>query len=309
MTGDLDQAAISRVERMGMRMLDAHSGSVLFDAALDSAEPVVVAAEFETATLIARAADGVLPDLLTELVLIRTRRVPVEPTGGRLLAELAAAPEDKRETMALTLTREHIAAVLGLPAGSAVHPETAFSELGLDSLSAIELRNRLSAATGMRLPATLVFDYPTAAALAGFLLSKVTVTAATSVVDEQLAALRAFLAVPPSRAERDRLTAGLHELLAETRVATEPTVTQEEIADASLEDLFDIIDQQHEGPQRRARDASEAKTGICRKPCSAVDLYNGSIRKGGAEAGEMTACLGAASPGCDVGTSPKRVTS
>ncbi|MFI5717448.1 type I polyketide synthase [Nocardia sp. NPDC051750] len=245
MTGDLDQAAISRVERMGMRMLDEHSGSALFDAALGFAEPVVIAAEFETRTLMARAGDGVLPDLLAELVPTRTRRAPAESTGGRLLAELAATAEDKREILALTRTREHIAAVLGLPTGGALHAEAAFSELGIDSLSAIELRNRLSAATGMRLPATLVFDYPTAAALAGFLLSKVTVT---SVVDEQLAALRAFLAAPPSGAERDRLTAGLHELLAEARVAAVPAVTQEEVEDASLEDLFKIIDQQHEGP-------------------------------------------------------------
>ncbi|MEU4312765.1 SDR family NAD(P)-dependent oxidoreductase [Nocardia sp. NPDC024068] len=248
MTGDLDQAAIGRVERMGLRMLDEHSGSALFDAALGVAEPVVIAAEFETTTLVARAADGVLPDLLTELVPTRTRRVPAGPTGGRLLAELAAAPADKRETLALTRTREHIAAVLGLPAGGALHAETAFSDLGLDSLSAIELRNRLSGATGMRLPATLVFDYPTAAALAGFLLSKITVTPAPSVVDEQLATLRAFLAAPPSSVERDRLTAGLHELLAEARVAAVPTVTQEEVEDASLEDLFKIIDQQHEEP-------------------------------------------------------------
>ncbi|MGI5218907.1 SDR family NAD(P)-dependent oxidoreductase [Nocardia sp. CA-290969] len=248
MTGDLDQAAISRVERMGMRMLDEHSGPALFDAALGSAEPVVIAAEFETTTLLARAADRALPELLTDLVPARTRRMPAGPAGGRLLAELAAAPEDKRETLALTRTREHIAAVLGLPAGGALHAETAFSELGLDSLSAIELRNRLSSATGMRLPATLVFDYPTAAALAGFLLSKIPVASATSAVDEQLAALRAFLAAPPSRAERERLTAGLHELLAEARVAAGPAVTQEEVENASLEDLFKIIDQQHEGP-------------------------------------------------------------
>ncbi|MFD0800726.1 acyl carrier protein, partial [Streptomonospora algeriensis] len=84
-------------------------------------------------------------------------------------AALADMPPDERRSALVELVREHAAAVLGLASGTALRPEHQLTEAGIDSLTAVELRNRLSAATGLRLPATILFDHPSPQALAGAL--------------------------------------------------------------------------------------------------------------------------------------------
>ncbi|WP_432004300.1 type I polyketide synthase, partial [Streptomyces sioyaensis] len=117
--------------------------------------------------------------------------------AGKLLQHLAGLSESERAAMVLDVVRSYVATVLGYAGPSAVDPERAFSDLGFDSLSAVELRNGMNGITGLRLPATLVFDYPTCAVLADFLLAELSDTAA----DDGSATAPA--AVPAGQPEHD----------------------------------------------------------------------------------------------------------
>nr|WP_217189777.1 type I polyketide synthase [Streptomyces buecherae] len=173
MTGHLDAADLSRLRRAGTTPLSDAVGLAHFDAALDADRAAVVAMGFDPGA--ARVALGAqrVPPLLRRLVAAPARRVAAAGAGpaaggARALVErLTAVPEAERGRLLLGLVREQTALVLSYASSGDVGADQAFKQLGVDSLTAVELRNRLSAATGLRLPATLVFDHPTPAALAG----------------------------------------------------------------------------------------------------------------------------------------------
>ncbi|KJS52288.1 polyketide synthase, partial [Streptomyces rubellomurinus subsp. indigoferus] len=138
----------------------------LFDAALARPEAVLAPVRLDLAGR--HAAE--LPPLLAGLATRRPGTDRTAPDTGRALARrLAAAPAAEQQRHLVDLVRTHAAAVLGHPDGGAIDPDRAFSELGLDSLAALELRNRVNAFTGLRLPATVLFDHPSASALAAHL--------------------------------------------------------------------------------------------------------------------------------------------
>lgn len=113
-----------------------------------------------------------IPPLFTGLV-----RVPVSGAteGARksLIRRLASTPESERRRVTLDLVRTEVAKVLGHSSPEDIEPDRAFSELGFDSLTAIEFRNRLIAVSGIQLPATLAFDYPSSDALSEYLLEQI----------------------------------------------------------------------------------------------------------------------------------------
>ncbi|HEX6687221.1 MAG TPA: SDR family NAD(P)-dependent oxidoreductase, partial [Solirubrobacterales bacterium] len=155
--------------RLGFARMTPEQGLELFDAARELPEAVLAPVRFDAAALRARAEGGTLAPILAGLTPATARR---EETRGSLGALLAETPEAERSGVVLELVRSNAAAVLGHASAAEVEPERAFRELGLDSLGAVELRNRLGAATGLDVGATVVFDYPSSAALAEYLLAE-----------------------------------------------------------------------------------------------------------------------------------------
>ncbi|MGA2164282.1 MAG: SDR family NAD(P)-dependent oxidoreductase, partial [Solirubrobacteraceae bacterium] len=162
-----------RMARAGVKALSPEQGLALFDAALELDRCALLPVAFDLGALRNAAREQRLPQLLGELVQApSTRRAGPARGRGSLARRLAAVAPEERERNVLELVREHAAAVLGHSSAQAVAPEQAFKDLGFDSLAAVELRNRLAAECGLRLTATLVFDHPTPAALARFLIAE-----------------------------------------------------------------------------------------------------------------------------------------
>ncbi|WP_328615514.1 SDR family NAD(P)-dependent oxidoreductase [Amycolatopsis sp. NBC_00355] len=162
MTGRLAAADHARLARAGLAALPDERGLALFDAARRLDRPFVVAADLDVAAL-RRGGEDVPPPL-------RGLAGTTAPQGSRARP---SGPEGLLE-----LVRAQVAAVLGYTGAGEVAPDKAFKDLGFDSLSSVELRNVLSAATGLRLPATVVFDQPTPLALAAYLRDELTGTSA-----------------------------------------------------------------------------------------------------------------------------------
>ncbi|WP_143645364.1 type I polyketide synthase, partial [Streptomyces antioxidans] len=182
MTGELDQADRSRMSRGGVAALATHEGKALFDAAGRAGEPLLVPVRLDLAAARTEAAaTGVVAPLMSGLVRVPARRTAEDSAGtGALAQRLARLNEPEQLQTLLALVRTQVAAVLGYATADSVDPDRAFRDLGFDSLTAVELRNRMNAVTGMRLPATLVFDYPTSLVLAEHLRDELAGTRAQS---------------------------------------------------------------------------------------------------------------------------------
>jgi acyl carrier protein len=255
MAGALTGASARRLRAAGSPPLTTSQGLALFDAALATAEPYLVPlGPGLTAFTAGQPGQAGLPPLFRGLDPgIRAAR-PAAASGqadaADLIQQLTAMPPAQRPGHLITLVRTHAAAVLGYPTPSAVDPANEFRELGFDSLTAVELRNRLSAATGLRLSATFVFDYPNPIALASHLVAQLVSPESGPAPISPLAELdrlEAVLAVAaPDDTTRSGVTLRLQQLLDKWRAAeaSGPAGVADQIELGSTDEIFDFIDHQ-----------------------------------------------------------------
>jgi acyl carrier protein len=252
MTSTLSDNDMKRMARSGMPPMTAGQGLALLEAALGVDASVIVPIRLDLAVI---RSQGHVPALLRGLAGAPGRRAAAGagPQSTATLADhLAGLTEPAREALLVDLVCDQVAAVLGHASGDEIEPERSFQEIGFDSLTSVELRNRLSVVSGLRLPATLVFDYPTPQALAGYLRSEVQVEE-VSPAEPVLAELdrldSVLAAVPAGDAEaRGRITARLRVLLTGWDIPSDEPAADparpDELDAADEDSIFDLIDRE-----------------------------------------------------------------
>jgi 4-hydroxyphenylalkanoate synthase len=174
MTAHLSGRDLARLNRDGLAAMSPGQALELFDAALTVDHPVVVAARLDRAVLDTRALRGELPALFSGLARRPRRRltediVDAAQSRSALAQRLHALAPDDRHSLLVEMVCSHAAAVLGHAAPEEIDPDTAFGDLGFDSLTGVELRNHFKTATGLPLSPTLIFDHPTPTAVAAYI--------------------------------------------------------------------------------------------------------------------------------------------
>ncbi|PVC77032.1 hypothetical protein DBP20_34870 [Streptomyces sp. CS131] len=230
-----------------MSTLTTQDGMDAFSAACAAGRPLVVPMAFRPAAL--RGSDQV-PPLFRTLVPRQKQRTEAGPADpAALRAALSAVTEADQRRILLDLVRSQVATTLGFATAGHIDVDRGFLELGLDSLTGVELRNRLAAGTGLRLPATLVFDHPNCTELARYLrreLKPEPVREADRLLAE-LARLETDLArVDGDKEGRARVAARLRALA--DRCNGEQTRPEENLDSASIEDVFDLLDTEFDTP-------------------------------------------------------------
>ncbi|WP_424384929.1 type I polyketide synthase, partial [Mycobacterium sp.] len=174
MTANLSGRDLARLGRYGLAAMNSRQALELFDAALAVDHPVVVAAQMNRAVLSSWALRGGLPPLFSSLAPRRRRRLvdaTIDPKQSRsvLAQRLNGLAPDEQHGLLIEMVRLEVAAVLGHPAPDEIEPDKSFEELGFDSLTAVELRNRFRTATGLTFPPMLIFDHPSPTAVADYI--------------------------------------------------------------------------------------------------------------------------------------------
>nr|AXL06222.1 beta-ketoacyl synthase [uncultured bacterium] len=247
LTAHLGGADQARMSRGGVRPITAEEGMALFDTALGAQPPLLVPVKLDLREV---RAGGAVPHLLRGLVRPGRRQAQsastVDDSLARRLAGLAA-PE--QEAVLVDLVRSQVAAVLGHAGPDAVRADTAFKDAGFDSLTSVDLRNRLRESTGLKLPATLAFDYPTPLVLARHLRDELGAgDDALSVVHARLEDVEALLGgLVLDESTKTGLTLRLQGLVARCNGVldqADDTTLADRLESASADEVLDFIDEE-----------------------------------------------------------------
>ncbi|MEU1298155.1 beta-ketoacyl reductase, partial [Streptomyces sp. NPDC005840] len=237
MTGGLGESDLARMGRMGVGPMSSAEGLDLFDRAVESPESLLLAARLDPRAVATTGTGGpeqpMLRALIRQPATTRRRAVTADGNGGRadgapLSSRLAGLGRAERRQALLRVVREHTAIVLSYESAAAVPADRGFQDIGIDSLTAVELRNRLRTATGLTLPATLVFDYPDALRLAEHLAGELSATPADGDAD----------------AERDTGPGRPDTVSSAPGRETGPDEVADRLESAAADELFDFIDRE-----------------------------------------------------------------
>ncbi|MFJ2766196.1 type I polyketide synthase [Streptomyces prasinus] len=182
MTAHLGTAELSRMRRQGIAPMPVEDGLRLLDEALRRPQPNLVPLRLDTTAAARHLGEGgevapVLRALVRRPGLLRAAAGPSAAGPASLRQRLEPLPAERRTQLATEVVLEEAATVLGLSSRTAVSADQVLKDLGLDSLMAVELRRRIAARAGVPLPSTLAFDYPTPAAIAGLVLTRLDLAA------------------------------------------------------------------------------------------------------------------------------------
>ena len=247
MTSALGRGDWERMARQGLRPLSATDGLALLDRVLETDRALTATVRLDLAGL-SRSADEPSP-LLSRLVRRPSgrRSAGTAATKQDLAARLAVLSTEDQSAALLEILRSQTALVLGLPGPEVIDARRTFRELGFTSLTALELRNRLNVSTGLQLPATMIFDYPTSDSLAEYLRAAVVGTGsdetpALRVLDR----LESLVTALDSAGEgRSKLITRLEGIVQDLRTGTAQNASSlQELEKASDEEMFDLIDQE-----------------------------------------------------------------
>ena len=250
MTGALGAADRARFGRDGIVAMSSGEALELMDTALIVDEPFLLPAHIDLAALRVKFDAGTLPPMFVDLINAPSRRqvddsLAAAKSKSALLQRLEGLPEDEQQAVVLDLVRTNIATVLGNSSPETIDPDLAFQELGFDSLTAVEMRNRLKSATGLALSPTLIFDYPNSAALAGYIYRELvgaSEQSAPAAAPGEAEIQRVVGSIPVKRLRQAGVLELLLELANEAEGTAQPAVaavtTEKDIADMDLDALL-----------------------------------------------------------------------